>query len=281
MNVNGVGRQSYFGKTEKKAADRKNGGGGFYESLSENINDRNAAGTKRENSAAAKNHVINTAYPYHNMPSAAGRYENDKANTGAVSEIDARNITYQESDYAKAYTQEGFTLMAQINGKERSVYIERRQEDGTVAGFVVNIDKVDANTTDPVEQTALKAWQEKADKTETEDGTEEALTVEEALLQFYEFIEDRIKNGPPKFLIGATELSVAEWDKLLESVDGQIDDIKEEMRERIEKLKEQQLKEQTAAEGHKNSTASGDAEDEREEEIEEELLESLFQEKSF
>ena len=55
MNVNGVGRQSYFGKTEKKAADRKNFGSGFYESLSENINDRNSAGPKRENNAVVRN----------------------------------------------------------------------------------------------------------------------------------------------------------------------------------------------------------------------------------
>ena len=213
------------------------------------------------------------------MPAAAGRYGNDKADT-AVFEIDARNITYQESDYAKAYAKEGFTLMAQIEEKERSVYIERRQDDGTVTGFLVNLDKVDANTTDPVEQAALKAWQKKTNQTQAGGNDGETLTVEEALLQFYEFVEDRIKNGPPKFLIGATELSVEEWDKLLESVDGQIDDIKEEMRERIEKLKEQQLKEQQAAEEYAKGGLSKEPEDKREEEIEEKLLESLFQEKN-
>ena len=67
------------------------------------------------------------------------------------------------------------------------------------------------------------------------------MTVEEALLEFYAFIEDRIKNGPPKYMIGSSEFSVEEWDKLLEDFDDQLDAIREEMRERIEKLKEQQL----------------------------------------
>lgn len=279
MNVNGVGRQSYYGKAEKKAADRKNGGSGFYESLSENISDRTSAGQKKENNTVAKNHAVSAAYPYHNVPSAAGRYESDKVSAGAVSGVAARKITCQESDYVESYVQDGFTLLAQVDVKGRSVYIERKQEDGTVAGFQVSIDKVDDKTADPIEAAALKAWQEKADRAGAENDTEETLTVEEALLEFYEFIEDRIKNGPPKFLIGASELSVAEWDKLLESVDGQIDDIKEEMRERIEKMKEQQLKEQPAAEAGSKSEAPKDSEESEEEEIEEKLLESLFQEK--
>lgn len=273
MNVNGVGRQSYFEKADKAAANRKNSGTGFYESLSENINDRAGAEQKKESATVSKGHVAGAGYPYHNVASAAGRYESDRVNAGAVLEREAEKISYQESDYVKVYAEQGFTLMAQVNMEKRLVYIERKQEDGTVKGYEVNVDKLDKNTSDPIERTALEAWEQKA---EAADGEDDTLTVEEALLQFYEFIEDRIKNGPPKFLIGASKLSVAEWDKLLESVDGQIDDIKEQMRERIEKLKEQQLKAELAGEQQAQEIAKKDADSEQ---IEEELLMSLFQEK--
>lgn len=81
--------------------------------------------------------------------------------------------------------------------------------------------------------------QSKEKTRESSDDTE--LDTEKALLEFYEFIEDRIKNGPPKYMIGNTEFSVEEWDKFMEGVDGQIDDIKEETRSRIAKLEEMAL----------------------------------------
>lgn len=61
---------------------------------------------------------------------------------------------------------------------------------------------------------------------------------DEALLQFYNFVEDRVKNGAPKYQIGGSELSIDEWDKLLEKIDINLDDIKDELAERVEKMKE-------------------------------------------
>lgn len=164
--------------------------------------------------------------------------------------------------------------MAQVDRNSRSVYVEQKLEDGTVKGYEVNIDKLEPGTEDPVERMALEAWEQ-----ETAGGGEdaEALTVEEALQQFYEFIEDRIKNGPPKYMIGSSEFSVEEWDNLLEDYDDQLDAVREELRERIEKMKEQQLL----------AEASGDLQNKRdevqdaaEEKTEEKLLTALFQDKA-
>ena len=99
----------------------------------------------------------------------------------------------------------------------------------------------------------------------------------EALLSFYEFIEDRIKNGPPKYMIGNAEYSIAEWDKLLEDFDDQLDDIREELRERIEKMKEEQLKSELSGE---EQAAQIDIQNAEKKKIEEDLLSSLFQDMS-
>lgn len=249
MNVNGIGKQPCYEKTNGVGKNPKNFGSSFSRSLSENMNGRAESDSVREENTASASSVVNTVFPYRNgypifnvrESAGTGMEESTQAGAGerqAVRNCEAKHITFQESDYAKAYAAEGFSLMAQVSRNSRSVYVEQKLEDGTVKGYEVNIDKLNPGTEDPVERTALDAWEQKAPG----DGEEtESLTVEEALLEFYAFIEDRIKNGPPKYMIGSSEFSVEEWDKLLEDFDDQLDAIREEMRERIEKLKEQQL----------------------------------------
>lgn len=274
MNVNGIGKQSYYEKTNGNKANPRNGG--FYESLSENLNGRTEAESKKENTAPSKGVAVTAAYPYCNASPKAGAYKSEKITSGAVSQKEPRHISYQESDYVKVFAEQGYTLMAQADIDDRKIYVERRQEDGTITGYEVDPDKLDKETTDPVERTALEAWEQKSADVKDTNG-EAPLTLEEALLAFYEFIEDRIKNGPPKYMIGNSEFSVAEWDKLLEGIDGQIDAIREELRERIEKMKEEQLKAELSQEMQVAQTDLQDAENEK---IEEELLSSLFRDMS-
>ncbi len=270
MNVNGIGKQNYYEKTKGAKGNPKASGGGFYESLSENLSERTGTEQSKESTSVSKSAgaVVNPGFSYHNAASKA-------AEISAVSECEVRGIVYQESDYMKVYAADGYRLMAQVNVDKRSVYIERKNEDGTVQGYEVNVDKLNKDTTDPVEQAALEAWEKK--RSEAEEDGEEELTLEEALLQFYEFIEDRIKNGPPKYLIGNSEFSIEEWDKLLEGIDGELDAIKEELRERIEKMKEQQMK---ADASNELQSMQDDLQDAENKELEEKLLMSLFQDMS-
>ncbi|MCM1387455.1 MAG: hypothetical protein NC231_09015 [Bacillus sp. (in: Bacteria)] len=278
MNVNGIGKQNYYEKTNSAKGNPKAGGSGFYESLSENLSEKAGAEQNKESAAVSKTAGAPAAagYPYTGAASrAAGVYESENAAASVVSECEARGIIYQESDYMKVYAAEGFRLMAQVNVDKRSVYIERKNDDGTVNGYEVNMDKLDKDTTDPIGQAALEAWEAKISEEEADGEKElEELTFEEALLKFYEYIEDRIKNGPPKYLIGNSEYSIKEWDKLIEGVDGQLDAIKEELRERIEKMKEQMMKADAANE---LQSAQDDLQDAENEELEEKLLMSLFQ----
>lgn len=268
MNVNGIGNQNFYEKTKGAKTNRAGGSKEFYERLSENINDKSEAAQKKENTAVSSNAVTGAGYQYCNVSSTVGVYES--SNISAVTECDVKNITYQESDYVKAYALQGYTLMAQVSENRHSVYIEQKMEDGIIKGYEVNLDELDKNTKNPIEQAALEAWEKKT----AEDNGETELTDEEALLAFYEFVEDRIKNGPPKYQIGNAEYSIADWNKLLESIDDQIDAIKEELREWIEKMKEQQMKAELSQEQAQENTSEEDAE-----KIEEELLMSLFQDK--
>lgn len=67
----------------------------------------------------------------------------------------------------------------------------------------------------------------------------EDLSLEQALQKFYDFVEDRIKNGDPKYPIGATEISVKAWNRLIEKIDAEIDAAKEALRQEIQKTKEE------------------------------------------
>lgn len=60
----------------------------------------------------------------------------------------------------------------------------------------------------------------------------------EVLADTTEQMETQIKEGPPKYSIGASEYSIKEWDKLIKSVDKNIDLIKEEQRIRKEKMQQ-------------------------------------------
>lgn len=275
MNVNGIGKQAQYEQTNGVKNERRKQGGGFYERLSENMNERNEIQQKQEESAATGKKAVHTEYAYHNVAASVEiqASESIRAIGNDLFACEAKGITYQESDYVKVFALQGFRLMAQVDADARNVYIEQKMDDGTVKGYLVDIDKLSADTKDPIEKTALEAWESYKAGEEAEDSV---LTLEEALLDFYEFVEDRIKNGPPKYLIGNAEFSIEEWDKLLESIDEQLDDIREEMRERIEKLKEQMMQD---GQDRENQYREDTEQDTEEKKMEEELLRSLFQDR--
>ncbi|MCM1175186.1 MAG: hypothetical protein NC341_09065 [Blautia sp.] len=261
MNVNGIGKQPCYEKTNGVGKQYKNTGGSFSKSLSENLNERAENGQIKGEAAVSASPVLNAPYSCRNVVPAA------------VTSCEVRHLPCFAGDYVKAFAAQGFSLTAQVDVDGRSVYIEQRLENGTVKGYEVDIDKLSADTTDPVGQTALEAWEKKEAGEEKESAD---LTVEEALERFYAFIEDRIRNGPPKYIIGNSEFSVEEWNKLLEDFDDQLDAVREEMRERIAKLREQQLQAELSAERQSRHEEVQEAE---EEETEEKLLTALFQNK--
>lgn len=256
MNVNRVTEQVNYRKTANvtnangKQKTKQAPGGDFYESLSGSLYGQSA--WQRENDTVGSSKIVNTSYQYHSVTSSIKVQQNGVVNACAVVECGARNISYAESDYVKTYVEKGFAFKAKVDITAHHIYIEQKFDDGTVKGYEVDYGKLNENSQDPIEQMALEAWEmtrrammgdapfHEIDSEEllpnTEVGVDENekekditdMTVEEALAEFYDFIQDRIKNGPPKYLIGSSEFSVEEWDKLLESIDGQLDDMREE-----------------------------------------------------
>ena len=66
-------------------------------------------------------------------------------------------------------------------------------------------------------------------------------SIEEAITDFYHFIEDCIKNGDPKYQTGGSEISVKDWKRLMEYIDDTMEQVREEQRLDAEESKAQTL----------------------------------------
>lgn len=77
--------------------------------------------------------------------------------------------------------------------------------------------------------------EENNDDTENEPEKNSLEAWRNALSAYEDYVQDRIENGPEKFQIGSSEFSIEEWDKLMEKIDKDIDIVKEEQKERLEK----------------------------------------------
>ncbi len=251
MTVNGIGNRTFLEKiagsgkkTNGKEKDYGNVAGGF-EKKPRNLQEEKQANSQTPASG-------NIQVDYHSGSSKISRMlavtEAGRIHAESTIECEAKHISYAESDSVKVYAESGYALKAKTILDEHKVYIEQKTEDGQVKGYMVNPLKVPGDSENPIELLAKECWEatENAfnDGKFTEARTEEdtkagGKTYQEALVEFYEFVEDRVKNGPPKFQTGGAEFSIEEWDKLMEEVDGAIDAFKEEMRQRIAKEKEE------------------------------------------
>lgn len=201
-----------------------------------------------------------------------------KAKMHAAFACPVRGISYDESDCVRIYAAEGFTLKAQIQEDMHRVYVEQKNEDGTYQAYEVNPMTVDDNTENPIEQIAAEAWNMArrlgssggfAGMTEEMSGEadEDALSdwdFEKMLEEFRVFVEKRIKDGPPKIPTGGTEFSEEEWEQMLRKIDHEIDAYKEELRQRIQKQKEEAaVKEADSAAEQKSLAGTAGAADEK------------------
>ena len=101
------------------------------------------------------------------------------------------------------------------------------------------MDKIDEETSNLIEQAAKACVQKNGKEQQTDKDWHEALE------EFAAYVKNRIKNGPPKFATGATQMSVEEWDKLVKNLDDTIDDVKkeqeQELKKRLEKEEQKEL----------------------------------------
>lgn len=162
----------------------------------------------------------------------------------AVSACEVKNLTAEDADYVEKHLAEGYVLKAKQSDDGKTVYVERKFDDGTVKAYSVDLDKIDEETGNLIEQ-AAKACVQKNGKEQQTDAQQTDKDWHEALEEFATYVKDRIKNGPPKFATGATQMSVEEWDKLVKNLDDTIDDVKkeqeQELKKRLEKEEQKEL----------------------------------------
>ncbi len=174
-----------------------------------------------------------------------------RVNQTAVKECSVRRIGYDESDYVKVFPAEGYLIKAKADLKSRMVYIERKNEDGTYQAYEVNPMQISEHSKNPLTQAALEAWclakekENNGEEPESETDSGYLTEFQKRLLEFEAYVKERIKDGPPKIMIGGAEFSEEEWEKLIRKIDEDIDAYKEELRERIQKQKEAEALKET------------------------------------
>ncbi|MCM1257922.1 MAG: hypothetical protein NC307_08715 [Roseburia sp.] len=270
MTLHGIGNKSFMEKIagsyqKGKTRENEKDFGGVAGNLGEASKELDEEREKR----STKTGSVQVAYHSGKISTKLAVSDTGRIHMESTMECEARHITYAQSDQVKLYAVSGYTLKAKTVLDEHKVYIEQTNEDGTVQGYMVNPLKVPEDSTNPVELLARECWENTRELlnggtfTEvTEEEPKEPKTFEEALLEFYEFVEERVKNGPPKIQTGGGEFSIEEWDKLLAEVDGALDAYKEELRERIAKLKAKEL---LSSDTEKTALANAsDAKDEEE-----------------
>lgn len=154
-----------------------------------------------------------------------------------ISVCDIQNISYEGSDYVRTDIENGCVYKAKVID-DGVVYVEKKSDDGSVEAYEIcteSVNSVDFCNDKAVIDLCLVAKEaavlsEKAVKNndEVQDVNDD---FHEQYLKFYEYVRNRIENGPPKFSIGKSEFTIDEWDRLLEGVDEQIDEIKDEIRQ--------------------------------------------------
>lgn len=118
--------------------------------------------------------------------------------------------------------------------------------------------------------TARTEGQLSTNQTTNGNGEDTVLSFQESMEAFKEKALDQIENGEPTYRIGGSEMSIKEWDKLMNKVDKDIDSIKEEQKKRLEKEEEERKA--------KELLESVDTKGTSESEVNESVIDKLFQE---
>lgn len=85
---------------------------------------------------------------------AAGIRINAVARREAVQAAEVRHMSYEESDHIEIAVTEGYTLKGKLEG--RHVYVEAKYDDGRLAAYQVDTDRVSVQTQQRIEQFAVE-----------------------------------------------------------------------------------------------------------------------------
>lgn len=218
MNIGKVARTAYYEQAGKEKV--KDNGKDFMEDFLGSLNDKMTGNigdfsSNSENTMLQSKEVSENEYLY-GVSSRINITATKTSVSPAVVECDVRGISYEESDHVKICIEKGYVYKAQVDREKESVYVEEKDENGSVKGYEVKPEEINEDTENELEAFSLEAWRK-------------------ALSAYVDYVQDRIENGPEKFQIGSSEFSIEEWHKLMEKIDKDIDAVKEEQKQRFEK----------------------------------------------
>lgn len=256
MSLSSISSKGFFyEKINARSSQRtqENSKGRFPDNLEQTNEKESREDSQVQKEEAGTSTSVQVDYSYGGASSALWIMQNGRVNMSAVFACKARHIAYSDCDSVKVFAAEGYTLKAKVELDAHKVYIEQKNEDGSIYAYEVNPLKLSDNTQNPIEQMAAGAWEGarrllndgtfteiKADgNPKAEESKEEEITFAKWLDQFHDFVKRRIKEGPPKIQIGGSEYSEKDWEKLMRKMDEAIDAYKEELRQRIRKDKDQ------------------------------------------
>lgn len=275
MTVGGITGENFLEKLQRQKRNSQNETPEemtFSNNLQENdhFSKNPSADDTKITEDSSKDHIIasNSSLYSNVLQTSMVLHESGRVQFQAVVECAAKHISYAESDNVKVCIEEGFTFKAQIDADRHKVYIEKKSDNGKTIGYEVNPLLLNPDTTDPLEQMALESWEiamrgfmgdapfhkidpkeavfsekEQTIKEQTvkEQTDYEDMTMEAAMQRFYEYIENRIKNGNEAYQLGGEAMSVKEWNRLIERIDADIDNAKEQIREEKQKADEESI----------------------------------------
>lgn len=241
MSLNSVSGKSYFfEKINRNAGKTKKTEGGF----TGNLKEMPVKGDQENATAMGGEQDLATSlseYYYGKTAKEIWVEQNGRVGMRASFECGARFIASAESDCVEVNVIKGYTLKAKVFIDEHKVYVEQKNEDGSSMAYEVNPLLIPEDTENPVEKIAAKAWEEAkqtlndgmVSEWEDEEEAKEEESFGAMLMEFHAFVKKRIKEGAPKIQIGASFFSEKEWKQLLKKIDKDIDDYKEELRQRV------------------------------------------------
>lgn len=156
MNINGLGNKLAAGSGKKTQKDSK-----WQEVLFANRFQESADTKKKDVYEKSKDdllYALTGNYNYYNIKTINRVTKTGNVQMSAVIEAKVRNISYMESDHIQVNVAEGYTYRAIVDVSKHSVYVEYRDDEGSIKGYVADVPSIEKNTENPIEQMALASW---------------------------------------------------------------------------------------------------------------------------
>lgn len=156
MNLNSISRRLSAGAERKGPDNNPNCREDFLKSFSQSPEADEVP--KKVTHKKEKTTLVSDSYEYMKSSISASLLESGRVGLSGVVETEVKHITYSQSDYVTISITDGYCMKAQVDVEKGKVYVEQKNEDGTVSAYEVDMNQISEHTENPIEITAQGAW---------------------------------------------------------------------------------------------------------------------------